>query len=219
MSEEFTLSVQARTISGKSDVNRLRKLEGMVPAIIYGAGKDPKPLTIEHRVLAKALENSAFYSHIIKLNIDNVEENVILKDLQRHPVRDEILHADFMRIRKDKKITVHVPIHFLNEETCIGVKQQGGKILRQLAEIDVLCLPGSLPEYLEIDMKDIELGQSIHLSDVKFPTGVESVSLSHDNDLLVVSVQAIKEAVEEEATEEASPEASSESDDKSGGDK
>ncbi|WP_347332088.1 50S ribosomal protein L25/general stress protein Ctc [Marinimicrobium locisalis] len=190
MSEEFKLNAEAREDLGKGASRRLRRLEGKVPAIVYGGKKKPAPIMLSQKELTKQLESEAFFSHIIELNIDGKAENVILKDLQRDPARGFTKHADFQRVSKTTKLHTSVPLHFLNEETAKGVKVQGGKIVHNMVQLEVTCLPADLPEYIEVDVADLELGSSLHISDLKLPKGVESVELSHgeDHDQPVVSI-------------------------------
>ena len=234
MSEGFELECFIRTDLGKGASRRLRRINSNIPAILYGGDKAPVSLTIAHKDIAKATESEVFFSQVITLNINNKKEPAVIKALQRHPAKPLILHADFQRVSMDKEILVKVPIHFLNEEECVGVKLGGGNIIKSLNEIEISCLPKDLPEYIEVDMLDIELGGSIHLSDITLPEDVISVALSHgdESDLTVASVQAprgIAEEEEEEAiaegegeeaeteTEEASKSEEADSDD-SGGD-
>ena len=191
---EFVLNARTRTDMGKGASRRLRRLAAEVPAIIYGGDADPQPIALAHHELAPALENEAFYSHIIALQVDGKVQEVILKDLQRHPARPVILHADFLRVDKTHKLTTRVPLHFLNEDTCIGVRQQGGVIQHNLADLEVQCLPADLPEYIAVDMADVEVGHILHISDLRLPAGVESVALAHgaDHDLAVVAVNKPK---------------------------
>ncbi len=204
MSDEFVLHAQLRTDAGKGASRRLRRLHELVPAIVYGGEKAPQPITITHKDITKALENEAFYSHIVSLDIDGTVEDVIIKDLQRHPAKPHIVHADFFRIEKDRKITVNVPLHFINEERCVGVKLHGGIISHTETEIEISCLPADLPEYVEVDMAAVDIGDNIHLSDLKLPAGAESVALSHgeEHDLFVASVSAPKAVQIEEPEEE-----------------
>ena len=208
MSEEIELSCSVREDLGKGASRRLRRLDESIPAVLYGGKKDPVSLTIAHKDIAKATENEAFFSQIITLNIESKKEKAVIKALQRHPARPFILHADFLRVSDKQAITVRVPIHFLNEDKCVGVKLEGGNILKTLNEIEVSCLPKDLPEYLEVDMIGVELGDSVHLSDITLPEGVISVALSigEENDLSVASVQAPRGTAEEDedsaATEE-----------------
>ena len=202
MSTDFTLHAKGREDTGKGASRRLRRLAGEIPAIVYGGKKDPAMLTLLHKDVAKALENEAFYSHIVTLDIDGSSEDVILKDVQRHPAKKQILHLDFFRVNKTTKLQTKVPLHFINEDISIGVKTGGGIVAHTMTELDIMCLPKDLPEYIEVDMADIDLGQIVHISDIKLPKGVESVALSHgsDHDLSVATINKPKAApVDEDA--------------------
>ncbi|MCK5920417.1 MAG: 50S ribosomal protein L25/general stress protein Ctc, partial [Methylococcales bacterium] len=182
---------------------RLRRINSNIPAILYGGDKAPVSLSIAHKDIAKATESEVFFSQVITLNINNKKEPAVIKALQRHPAKPLILHADFQRVSMDKEILVKVPIHFLIEDECVGVRLGGGNIIKSLNEIEVSCLPKDLPEYIEVDMLDIELGGSIHLSDITLSEEVISVALSHgeESDLTVASVQAPRGVAEEEDEE------------------
>ncbi len=194
MSDQFELNAEVRTDLGKGASRRLRHFDGRVPAIIYGGDKAPQPLSLIRKDLEKALENEAFFSHVLIVNIGKDKEKAILKDLQRHPAKNRVTHVDFMRIDDNVAIKVHVPIHFLNESTCYGVKMQGGMIQHQATDIEVQCLPANIPSFIEVDMLKVETGQIIHLSDVTLPAGVTSVALAlgEDHDLAIASVIAPK---------------------------
>jgi len=201
--EDFKLNATARNDLGKGASRRLRRLAGEVPAIVYGGKVEPLNVSVPHNELIKHLEHEAFYSHIISLNVDGKEQDVILKDLQRHPSKPLVLHADFLRIDKSTRLTTHVPLHFINEATSKGVKIQGGKVVHNLTQIDVSCLPHNLPEFIEVDLANAEIGTIIHISDLKLPSGVTSVALSHgaDHDLAVATIVKPKGATEEAAPE------------------
>jgi len=204
MTSTFTLAAKARTDAGKGASRRLRRLAGELPAIVYGGEKAPQNISIVQKDLAKALEDEAFYSHIIKLTIDGNTEQVVLKDLQRHPSKAAILHADFQRVDATHFITMRVPLHFTNQEKCIGVRQEGGQISHSLSEIEVRCLPQNLPEFIEVDMTDLHVGTILHISHLQLPAGVESVELAHGaaHDHAVVSVTLPRGAAGEEAPAE-----------------
>lgn len=199
--EDFKLNAKVRDVAGKGASRRLRRLANEVPGIIYGDDKAPQNISINQFELVRHLENEAFYSHVISLSVDGKTENVILKDLQRHPSKVQLLHADFLRVSKTKKITVSVPLHFINEDTCKGVKLGGGSIAHNMTQLEVICLAANLPEYIEVDLLDVDVGQILHISDLKLPKGVESVALNHgaDHDLPVVSVNKAKGGDTEEA--------------------
>ena len=211
MSTDFTLQAKGREETGKGASRRLRRLAGELPAIVYGGKKDPVQIKLVLKDVTKSLENEAFFSHIIGLEIDGKSEDVILKDLQRHPAKGWIMHMDFLRVNKDTKLQTKVPLHFINEESCVGVKVGGGLISRTMTELDIMCLPKDLPEYLEVDMTNVEIGTTLHISDITLPKGVESVALSHgtDHDLPIAAVNKPKAKVEE--TDEPAADAAGES--------
>ena len=189
----FELNCTVRTDLGKGASRRLRRLESNIPAVLYGGDAEPVSLTIAHKDIIKATENEAFFSHVITLNVGKKKEKAVIKALQRHPAKPFIMHADFLRINEKEAVTVKVPLHFINEEKCVGVKIGGGSILKTLNEIEVSCLPKDLPEFIEVDMLEIEVGSNVHLSDITLPAGVTSVSLTHeDGDLAVATVKAAK---------------------------
>lgn len=192
MSNEFELNVTVRTDLGKGASRRLRRLADLIPAIIYGEGKAPVNITIPHKDILKAVSNEAFFSHIVTLNVDGKKEQGVIKALQRHPAKPRILHADFQRVSADHAISVAVPLHFVNEDKCKGVKIGGGSIIKALNELQISCLPKDLPEFIEVDITDLGVGEAIHISQIKLPKGVSSVELTHghDADNAVVSVLA-----------------------------
>ncbi len=206
-SNDFTLKASSREDLGKGASRRLRRLEELMPAIVYGSNKKPKNISIVHKDMQKALENEAFYSHILQLEIDGKNEKVILKDLQRHPYKKIIMHADFLRVSDKTAINVHVPIHFTNEDTSVGLKA-GGLLSKHLVEIEIKCLPKALPEHIDVDLSTLEIGQVIHTSDLSLPKDVSFVSTE---DLAVVSIHKAKMPDEEDTgedipSEEAKPE-------------
>lgn len=229
MSLDFTLAAEPRSEHGKNANRRLRG-EGKVPAVIYGGGEDPVSVALEHESLLHNLEHEAFYSHILTIKVEGKSQKAILREIQRHPFKPKILHLDLLRVREDTEITVHVPLHFINEDACIGVKLEGGVISHNLVEIEISCLPKHLPEFIEIDVSDLKLNESIHLSELKVPEGVSIIELAHGegHDHVVVSVHA-KRAIEEEPVavaegdegaemDDTTGEAKAEGDDKSPGD-
>ena len=192
---------------GKGASRRLRR-QGKVPAILYGGGRPPRNLAFDHNRVIQQLENESFYSSVLSVKVGDKEQAVILKDLQRHPAKRQILHMDLQRIREDEEIRMNVPIHFLNEEIAVGVKQGGGKVSHLMTDVEVVCLPKDLPEYLEIDVADVELNEMRYISDIPLPEGVTIPALAQGEEANqpIVSIQIIKEVVieeEEEALEEA----------------
>ena len=202
MSESFEVNAESRTDQGKGASRRLR-LDGKVPGVIYGAGKDPVSITLNHNELFHHLENEAFYSHILSVSVDGKAEQAILKDMQRHPSKPIVMHIDFLRVDAKQKLRVHVPVHFINEDQAPGV-QEGGLVTHSLTEVDVICLPKDLPEFLEVDMGTLEMDATFHLSDFKLPEGVELVELSHGkgHDQTVAAIHMPRAAKEEVVVEE-----------------
>jgi len=190
----FTLNAQDRTNEGKGASRRLRRLEAKVPAVIYGGTAPAQSISLELRELVKALENEAFFSHILTINVDGKPQQAVIKALQRHPVKNVPLHADFLRVDANQKLVRKVPLHFLNQDTCIGVKVGGGEITHYTSEVEISCLPADLPEFIEVDMIAVDVGKTLHLSDLVLPKGVEipSLALGHDHDQPVANVHASK---------------------------
>lgn len=201
MSEDFVLNATVREDAGKGASRRLRRLEGQTPAIIYGGSEQPLNIQVPHKDLIKQLENEAFYSHVITLNLGDKSETVLLKDLQRHPAKALVLHADFMRVSMTKAVNVKVPLHFVNESSSKGVKLGGGIVVHTMTELEISCLPGNLPEYIEVDLADMDIGDTLHISDLKLPEGVTSVELSHgeDHDGAVCSINKPRGVAEDDA--------------------
>ena len=201
MSTNFVINARSREDTGKGASRRLRRQSGEVPAIIYGGKNHAEKISILHKDITKALENEAVYSSIISLAVDGKAEDTIIKDIQRHPAKQVILHLDFLRVSKTTKLQTRVPLNFLNEDICVGVKMGGGLIAHTMTDIEVSCLPKDLPESIDVDMEQIDIGQIVHLSDIKMPSGVESVSLSQgaEYDLTVATVNKQKAADIEEA--------------------
>lgn len=201
MSNEFDLNAKAREDLGKGASRRLRRNVSMVPAVIYGGDKAPQSISLLAKDLAKLLENEAAFSHVLSLDVAGTQESVVIKALQRHPAKGFVLHADFQRVVAGQKLSAHVPLHFINEATSVGVKQQGGEISHTISEVEVSCLPKDLPEFIEVDMAAVEVGQTVHMSDLKLPKGVELVALAHGNDLAVSNIHASRVKDEEGAAE------------------
>ena len=190
---EFTLNAQARTDLGKGASRRLRHAAN-IPAVVYGGNKPAESVTILAKEIAKLFENEAAYSHVIELNVDGAKQNVIVKAMQRHPSKQFIMHADFVRVVAGQKLTAIVPVHFVGEEAPV---KKGGEISHVLNEIEVTCLPKDLPEFIEVDLSALEVGAIVHLSDLKAPKGVEFVALAHGDDKAVANVHAPRVAPEE----------------------
>lgn len=198
---DFILNAIVRSDLGKGASRRLRRNVSMVPAVIYGGDKAPQSISLLAKDLAKLLENEAAFSHVLSLDVAGTQESVVIKALQRHPAKGFVLHADFQRVVAGQKLSAHVPLHFINEATSVGVKQQGGEISHTISEVEVSCLPKDLPEFIEVDMAAVEVGQTVHMSDLKLPKGVELVALAHGNDLAVSNIHASRVKDEEGAAE------------------
>ena len=201
MSENLTINAEARSDMGKGASRRLRH-EGLVPGIIYGADKEPEMITVKHNELAHALEDEAFYSSILTVAVGGDTQQVVLKDLQRHPAKPFIMHLDLLRISQKTAIKMQVPLHFINEETAPGVKG-GGTSSHNMTEVEISCLPADLPEYIEVDCGGLEIGDSIHLSEIALPKGVEipALALGEDHDSAVVTILASRASKSEEEGE------------------
>lgn len=216
-SEQFELIARERRRTGTAPVRRLRR-EGDVPAVLYGGGKGNLSIAINHDVLFHSLLKEEFHSAIIVINTDGNKEQAILRDVVRHPHKSAILHADFQRVEATKTLVMSLPIHFIGEEECIGVKTAGGIISHLMNEVEISCLPKDLPESLELDVSKLNLNDSLHLSDIALPDGVQITTLMHDeqheHDHAVVAVlpPKISAAAEEEAEAAAAAEAEGEID-------
>ncbi|MBI79759.1 MAG: 50S ribosomal protein L25/general stress protein Ctc [Pseudomonadota bacterium] len=197
----FELSIETRDVTGKGHIRRLRK-NGDIPGIIYGGKEGPKTISINHNQLTKKMQNEGFYTSILKLNLGDNSESVVVKNVQRHPAKRKILHMDFQRILEDQKITLNVPIRFLNEESAIGVKMQGGEVSKIINDIEISCLPKNLPEYIEIDISNLELNQSLHVSDLNLPDGVEINLLIQEQNNAIVSINPPRREEEEAVIED-----------------
>ena len=193
MSEQVNLNATNREVEGKSSSRQLRRA-GSIPAVIYGGEKEPIKISFLEKDIAKASEIPGFSTQILNINIGGDDQNVIVKELQRHPATQRVLHADLQRVNPDTKISISVPVRFLNEDNCKGVKMHGGAISRLINNIDITCLALNLPEYLEVDVAELDVGDSVFLSALDLPEGVEipSLALGEDRDQAVVSVTEAK---------------------------
>ncbi|MCK5353996.1 MAG: 50S ribosomal protein L25/general stress protein Ctc [Methyloprofundus sp.] len=190
MSSVFEFDAVSRANAGTSGAKGIRR-NGNIPAVIYGGSSEPELIELSHNEIAKKLANEAVYSHVLQLNVGGKVQNAILKDMQRHPAKDTIIHMDFMRVNMNEKIKVHVPLHFINEATSVGVKA-GGVVTHSMVEIEVTCLPGDLPEYIEVDLESVDIGGSVHLTDIAVSEGVEILALTHGEDHNLPVAQIVK---------------------------
>ena len=199
---EFEVVAQPRAALGTNASRRLRR-SGHIPANLYGGGKDPTPLSLEENRIRKQIENEAFAAHILTVKVEGEESQAVLKSVHRDPVTNRVIHMDFQRISARSEIHMHVPLHFVNEEDCPG-KRAGGIVTHLLVEVEVGCLPKDLPEYIEVDMTPLDVGDAVHLSELVLPNGVHLMALAHnpDNDQPVVSVQPPQKLEVEEVAEE-----------------
>ena len=200
MATVHNITANSRKDEGKGASRRLR-LSGHVPAIVYGAKQEPQSIQFEHNHLWMASQNEWFYSSILELSVDGTVQKVLLRDLQRHPYKQQLLHLDLQRIDENAPIRFNVPLHFLNQATSPAGKTAGVVILHELNEIGVACLPKNLPEFIEVDLGKLELGQSLHLSDLKLPEGVTlpELKLGKEHDVAVVIARHARVEAEEEA--------------------
>lgn len=203
MSNAFELTATKRTDLGKGASRRLRRNADGVPAIIYGADKDAVSITLEHRKVIRALENEAFYTQIIDVDVEGSKEQVVVKDIQRHPYKPLVLHMDFIRIKAGQKMTIHAPIHFVGEDVAPGVKAGGGIVTHLVTDVEITCLPKDLPEFIEVDVSNLELDGVLHLSDVTLPKGLAFTALEAEtpNDLALVSIHKPRGAAQMEDQE------------------
>jgi large subunit ribosomal protein L25 len=204
----YELNAEVREVKGKGASRRLRRLEAITPAIVYGGEKAPQNVTLALKDLNKAFEDEGFFSHIVTLNIGSTAEQVLIKDVQRHPFKPVVLHVDFQRVSDDTIIKQHIPLHFINEDSCKGVKLQGGKVTHVTSDVVVICAAANLPEFIEVDLADVEVGTQIHLSDLKLPEGVEILALTHgaDHDASVAHVDVPKGSAADDEDEAAATE-------------
>ena len=204
MSSSFVLNAEMREDLGKGASLRLRHA-GKVPAIIYGHGGEPVSITLEHSKIIHNLEEETFYSQILDMNLAGKTEKVVLRDLQRHPAKALIMHMDFQRVNENAAMHVHIPLHFIGEDTCPGVKLESGAVSHQTTEVEISCLPKDLIEFIEVDVSELHIGDSIHLTDLKLPEGISLVALSHGegHDQTVVTVHVTKTVEVEEGAPEA----------------
>ena len=181
------LQAEARDPRGRAGSRAVRR-SGKVPAVVYGGGKAPQAIALDHNSLLREMSQPAFYTSILTVKIGSEKQSVVVKEVQRHPAKPQVVHLDFQRIVEDEEITLNVPIRFLGEEAAKGVKEQGGIVERLATDVEVICLPRYLPEHIEVDVSHLELNQILHLSDLKLPEGVKLVALEHNQDLPVVTI-------------------------------
>ena len=208
MAQTHEIKAQSRNDEGKGASRRLRRA-AMVPAVVYGANQPPQSIQIEHNTILLAAKNEWFFSSILDLNVDGKVQKVLVRDWQKHPFKQQMLHMDFLRVNENEAIRVNVPLHFLNQEKSAAGKTSGVVISHNLTEVEVSCLPGNLPEFIELDLADLKPGEIVHLSQVKLPKGVSlpALHLGADHDIAVVTANTVKEEAEPAAEAAPAPEA------------
>ena len=202
MTDQIILNADPRERTGTNKAREIRNVDGMVPAIVYGDEKETLNIKLKLNELTKASENELFYTQVLLIKTEGSEEKVVLKELQRDPAKGKFLHADFQRVSRKTKLKVVIPVNFTNEEECVGVKVDGGVVAKTIREIEIMCLAGNIPESIDIDIENLNLGDSIRLTEISLPEGSEIPGLTEETDQMVVSVNAPK-AVEEDPIEEA----------------
>ncbi len=198
---DFILNAELRDDQGKGASRRLRRA-GRIPAILYGGNQESRSITLDHQVLLHQMENEAFFSSILTVKVGDETQDAILKDIQRHPAKRQVLHLDLQRVLADQEIRVTIPLHFVNEDICVGVKSGGGVVAHIISEVEITCLPGNLPEYIDVDVASLELDQVINLSAVEIPEGVSLAANLEEYDQPVASCHIAKEIVVDEPEEE-----------------
>ena len=202
---KIEIKAEPRSLQGTGASRRLRR-ESKVPGILYGAGKDAQPIQLDHKELYFKLKLEAFHASVLDLSVGTEKSQVLLRDYQMHPFKMQVLHADFQRVAADRKIHMKIPLHFVNGDIAPGVKVAGGAVQHIANELDITCLPKDLPEFIEVDLKDLNAGHSIHVSGLKLPAGVESVALSKGDDITVATIVMTRAmTADEEAAELAAP--------------
>ncbi len=197
MTDQIILNADSRERTGTNKAREIRNIDGMVPAIVYGDEKETLNIKLKLNELTKASENELFYTQVLLIKTEDNEEKVVLKELQRDPAKGKFLHADFQRVSRKTKLKVIIPINFINEEECVGIKIDGGVVAKAIREIEIMCLAGNIPESIDVDIENLNLGDSIRLTEISLPEGSEIPGLAEETDQMVVSVNAPK-AVEED---------------------
>ena len=202
MTDQIILNADSRERTGTNKAREIRNIDGMVPAIVYGDEKETLNIKLKLNELTKASENELFYTQVLLIKTGDNEEKVVLKELHRDPAKGKFLHADFQRVSSKTKLKVVIPVSFINEEDCIGVREDGGVVTKTIREIEIMCLAGNIPESIDVDIEKLNLGDSIRLTEISLPDGSEIPGLTEETDQMVVSVNAPKAVVEEEPLED-----------------
>ena len=202
MTDQITLNADLRERTGTNKAREIRNVDGMVPAIVYGDEKETLNIKLKLNELTKASENELFYTQVLLIKTEGKEEKVVLKELQRDPAKGKFLHADFQRVSSKTKLKVVIPVNFVNEEECAGVKVDGGVVAKAIREIEIMCLAGNIPESIDVDIENLNLGDSIRLTEISLQEGSEIPGLTDETDQMVVSVNAPKAVEEDPIVEE-----------------
>ena len=220
MTDQIILNADPRERTGSNKARVIRKVDGMVPAIVYGDEKETINLKLKLNELTKAAENELFYTQVLLIKNGDEEEKVVLKELQKDPAKGKFLHADFQRVSRKTKLKVVIPVNFINEDECIGVREDGGVVAKAIREIEIMCLAGNIPESIDVDIQNLNLGESMRLTEISLPEGSEIPGLTEETDQMVVSVNAPKaveeDPIEEELEDGETPEGEDSSEDSSG---
>ena len=201
MTDQIILNADSRERTGSNKARVIRKIDGMVPAIVYGDEKETINIKLKLNELTKAAENELFYTQVLLIKTGDNEEKVVLKELQKDPAKGKFLHADFQRVSRKTKLKVVIPVNFVNEEECVGIREDGGVVAKAIREIEIMCLAGNIPESIDVDIENLHIGESLRLTEISLPEGSEIPGLSEETDQMVVSVNAPK-AVEEDPIED-----------------
>ena len=202
MTEQIILNAETRERTGTNKAREIRNVDGMVPAIVYGDEKETLNIKLKLNELTKASQNELFYTQVLLIKSEGNEEKVVLKELQKDPAKGKFLHADFQRVSSKTKLKVIIPVNFVNEEECAGVKVDGGVVAKAIREIEIMCLAGNIPESIDVDIENLNLGDSIRLTEISLPEGSEIPGLTDETDQMVVSVNAPKAVEEDPIVEE-----------------
>ena len=202
MAQKIKLIAEKRTDVGKGASRRLRRLAEKIPSILYGGERGSVTLTVQYKEVVNATKNEGFYSQILTLKAEGKNQDVVVRDMQRHPATDKITHIDFMRVDENKALQVTVPLRFINEDICIGVTRDGGVISHVENDVEISCLPAYLPEYIEVDVVDLEMNASIHMSELKMPENVNLVAFMHGEDAHDTTIASVHVARTAQAEEE-----------------
>ena len=202
MSDQIILNADPRERTGSNKARVIRKVDGMIPAIVYGDEKETLNIKLKLNELTKAAENELFYTQVLLIKTGENEEKVVLKELQKDPARGKFLHADFQRVSRKTKLKVVIPVNFINEDECVGVREEGGLVAKAIREIEIMCLAGNIPESIDVDIENLHLGESLRLTEIQLPDGSEIPGLTDETDQMIVSINAPKAVEEDPIVEE-----------------